>query len=110
LDGAEKFKWRSGDKCLPYGLKLLGGARRVGYTVLVEGESDCHTLWFYEIPALGIPGASTWRDEWATYLDGIEKVYVVIEPDQGGDPRREKVNSSEGIRGRLYLVELGEPK
>src|SRR5215217_796679 len=110
LDGAEKFKWRSGDKCLPYGLKLLGEARRVGYAVLVEGESDCHTLWFYEIPALGIPGASNWRDEWASYLEGIEKIYAVIEPDQGGDTLRQKLTDCEAIRERLHLLELGDHK
>jgi hypothetical protein len=110
MDGTEKFRWRSGDKPLPYGLKLLGEAREAGYVVLVEGESDCHTLWFYEIPALGIPGASNWRDEWATYLDGIEKVYAVIEPDQGGDTLREKLTGCEAIRERLHLLELGEYK
>jgi hypothetical protein len=84
IDGAEKFRWRSGDKPLPYGLKLLGEARRVGYVVLVEGESDCHTLWYHEIPALGIPGASNWRDAWISYLDGIEKIYAVIGPIRAG--------------------------
>src|SRR5215208_4907042 len=62
LDGAEMFRWRSGDKPFPYGLKLFGEAHRVGYVVLVEGESDCHTLWFHEILALGIPGVNNWRD------------------------------------------------
>ena len=78
--------------------------------VLVEGESDCHTLWFHEIPALGIPGASNWRDGWATYLDGIEKIYAIIEPDQGGDTLREKLTGCEAIRERLHLLELGEHK
>jgi hypothetical protein len=110
LDDTEKFRWRSGDKPLPYRLKLLGEARKVGYAVLVEGESDCHTLWFHDIPALGIPGASTWRDEWATYLDGIEKIYAIIEPDHGGDTLREKLTDCEAIRERLYLLELGEHK
>jgi hypothetical protein len=110
LEGGEKFKSGSGDKCLPYGLKLLGEARRVGYVVLVEGESDCHTLWFHEIPALGIPGASNWRDGWASYLEGIEKIYAVIEPDQGGDTLREKLTSCESIRERLHLVELTDHK
>ena len=64
LDGTEKFRWRSGDKPRPYGLGLLVEARKADYVILVEGESDCHTLWFYEIPALGIPGVSNWRDEW----------------------------------------------
>src|SRR5215208_3499924 len=110
LDGAEKFKWQSGDKPGPYGLRLLEVTHRVGYVVLVEGESDCHTLWYHEIPALGIPGASNWRDEWATYLDGIEKVYVVIEPDQGGDTLRERLTRCEAIRERLHLLELAEYK
>ena len=110
LDGAETFKWRSGDKPRPYGLRLLEETHSAGYVVLVEGESDCHTLWFHEIPALGIPGASNWREGWATYLDGIEKIYAVIEPDQGGDTLREKLTDCEAIRERLHLLELGEHK
>jgi hypothetical protein len=110
LEGKEKFRWRSGDKPRPYGLGLLVEARKAGYIILVEGESDCHTLWFYEIPALGIPGASNWRDGWATYLDGIEKIYAVIEPDQGGDTLREKLIGCEVIHDRLHLLELGEHK
>jgi hypothetical protein len=30
--------------------------------VLVEGESDCHTLWFHGIPAVGM------ASDFATYL------------------------------------------
>jgi MarR family len=110
VDGVEKFRWRSGDKPFPYGLGLLEEACKVGYVILVEGESDCHTLWYHEIPALGIPGTSNWRDGWATHLDGIGKIYAVIEPDQGGDVLREKLTECEVIRDRLYLVELGEHK
>src|SRR5215217_4889475 len=110
LDGTEKFRWRSGDKPSPYGLKLLEEARKAGYVVLVEGESDCHTLWYHEVPALGIPGASNWKEEWASHLDGIERIYAVIEPDQGGETLREKLTHGEAIRERLYLVELGEYK
>ncbi len=110
LDGTERFRWRSGDKPLLYGLRLLEEARKAGFVVLTEGESDCHTLWFYEIPALGIPGASNWRDEWASYLEGIEKIYVIIEPDHGGDTLRERLTRCEAIRERLHLLELAEYK
>jgi MarR family len=110
LDSSEKFRWRSGDKPRPYGLRLLEEARKAGYVVLVEGESDCHTLWFHEIPALGIPGASNWRDEWASCLEGIEKIYVIIEPDHGGDTFRERLTGCEAIRERLHLLELDEHK
>jgi hypothetical protein len=110
LDGAEKFRWRSGDKPSPYGLKLLGEARKAGFLVLVEGESDCHTLWYHEIPALGIPGASNWKAEWASHLKGIEKIYAIIEPDQGGDTLRDKLSGCEAIRERLYFLERSEHK
>jgi hypothetical protein len=83
-EGDERFRWCTGSKAMLYGLWRLEKIRKVGWVVLVEGESDTHTLWYQGIPALGIPGADTWKKEWATYLDGIERIYVVIEPDQGG--------------------------
>ena len=52
--------------------------------VLVEGESDAWTLWHHRIPALGVPGASTWKERFRHYLDGLE-VYAWREPDDGGD-------------------------
>jgi len=110
LDSTEKFRWRSGDNPLPYGLRLLSEARAASFVVLAEGESDCHTLWYHEILAFGIPGASNWQDGWATCLDGIEKIYAIIEPDQGGDTLREKLSGCEAIRERLHLLELGEYK
>ena len=110
LDGTEKLKWRSSDKPPLYGLGLLEEARKACFVVLVEGESDCHTLWHYEIPALGIPGVNNWRDGWATHLDGVERIYAIIEPDHGGDTLREKLAGCKVIRDRLHLLELGEHK
>jgi hypothetical protein len=110
LNGADKFRWRRNDKPLPYGLRLLEEARNAGYVVLVEGESDCHTLWYHEIPALGIPGASNWRNEWSVYLEGIETIFAIIEPDQGGGVFQEKLSSCEAVRDRLHFVDLGDQK
>ncbi len=75
--------------------------------MLVEGESDTQTLWFHGIPALGIPGAETWKDRWAEHLEGIERVYVVVEPDEGGQTLKEMLLVSH-VRDRLHLVDLGE--
>jgi hypothetical protein len=90
-EGDDRFRWRTGSKARLYGLWRMEGIRKVGYVVLVEGESDTQTLWYHKIPALGIPGASNWKAEWSTHLDGIEKIYAIIEPDQGGDTLREKL-------------------
>src|SRR5215217_5828585 len=105
LNGKEKFRWRSSDRPCLYGLRLLDEACKAGYVVLVEGESDCHTLWYHEIPALGIPGATSWRNEWSSALEGIEKVYVMVEPDRGGEALWERLSGS-GLKEKLYRVKL----
>lgn len=78
--------------------------------MLVEGESDCHTLWHHDIEALGVPGAANWKAEWAAHLEGVGKVYAVIEPDMGGEAFREKLTISTALRDRLRLVELNGAK
>jgi hypothetical protein len=102
----ERFKWRKGSKPCLYGLSRLHLARKAGYVVIVEGESDSHTLWDRGIPALGLPGASVWREQWAEYLQDIPTIYVLIEPDSGGNAVRTWLAAS-AIRDRVCLVELG---
>lgn len=109
-EGDDRFRWRRGDKALPYGLWRLGRAREAGYVVLVEGESDCHTLWHHGVESLGVPGACNWKEDWSAYLDGIEKVYAVVEPDGGGEAFREKLSACAGVRERLRFVQLGNAK
>jgi hypothetical protein len=109
-EGDERFRWRTGSKAMLYGLWRLEKIRKVGWVVLVEGESDTQTLWYHGFTALGIPGADTWKKQWAVYLVGVERVYVVVEPDKGGETLREALAATASIRDRIYLVELGEHK
>jgi hypothetical protein len=105
-----RFRWKSGSKALLYGLNRLAAARQAGYLALVEGVSDTQTAWLYEIPAVGLPGASIWRDARdADHLDGIERINVVVEPDQGGEAVIKWLATSR-IRERAWLVDLGEYK
>ena len=53
-----RFCWKTNSKPRPYGLWRLEEAKKAGYIVIVEGESDAQTLWYHKIPALGIPGAN----------------------------------------------------
>jgi len=105
LDGEVKFKWRSGSKTMLYGLWRLSQARERGFVILVEGESDCHTLWANGFPAVGVPGADTWKEQWADELAGIERIYCLIEPDQGGEKLRQRLAAS-SLRTRLLVVTL----
>ncbi len=104
-EGDDRFRWRKGSKPTPYGLWRLQHARESDYAYLVEGESDCHTLWHHGLPALGVPGAGTWRNEWADHLDGVEKLYAVVEPDAGGEAFWERLAASP-VREKLYRVDL----
>lgn len=105
LDGSPKIKTRRGDKHTLYGLWLLDRIRRARMVVLVEGESDVHTLWYHSFPALGIPGAKSWKSVWSEKLEGIERIYVVIEPDAAGESLWERLTASP-LREQLYRVEL----
>lgn len=105
-----RFRWRTGSKAGLYGLWRMASIRKAGWVVLVEGESDAQTLWYHGISALGIPGAKTWKLEWSEHLENIERIYVVIEPDQGGATLREKLAGCVAIKDRLHLMDLGEHK
>ena len=108
--GDNRFRWKKGDKPSLYGRWRIPLAREAGYAVLVEGESDCHTLWFYGIPAVGVPGADNFKEgRDAPLFDGIPVIYVVVEPDMGGSTLREAVSRS-ALRDRVRFVDLGEAK
>lgn len=79
-----RFTWQRGAKAMLYGLWRLKEFKTQGSEiVLVEGESDTHTLWYHGVPALGIPGASTFKPEWAQYLKGFT-VYLCQDADEAG--------------------------
>lgn len=89
----ERPKSRRGASVSLYGLWKLKKIRDAGWALLVEGESDAQTAWLAGVPALGIPGASAWKAEWAQLLDGVQ-VYAWHEPDQGGDALMARLRES----------------
>src|SRR5215210_3258544 len=105
LTGKPKVKTRKGDKHRLYGLWKLKDARTAGYAWMVEGESDWQTLCYHEEPAVGIPGANGWKAEWAADLEGIDRLYFVVE-DEAGEQCWRKLTETPEIRERLYRVEL----
>jgi hypothetical protein len=110
LTGEDRFRWRKGAKPTRYGLWKLRQAIELGWIVIVEGESDCHTLWYHQIPAVGLPGAANWREERdAAHFDKIETIYVNRENDAGGEAVDRWLSTSR-IRDRVRIVNLGEHK
>ena len=101
-DEDQRFAWKKGSKLCLYGRNR----RREGYVILNEGESDCHTLWLNGFSALGIPGATNWReDRDARHVEGIPQIYILIERDAGGEAVKKWLAAS-SIRDRTQLVSL----
>jgi CHC2 zinc finger len=90
LNGAQRFAWRKGDRVMLYGLWTLPDIRKAGWCLLEEGESDFWTARHYGLPAMGLPGASTWRPEWAEHFGGA-RVYLWVEPDGAGQALPTKI-------------------
>jgi uncharacterized protein YjiS (DUF1127 family) len=84
IHGEPRFIWRRGDKAKPYGLHQLATAQEAQSLLVVEGESDGWTAWYLGVAALGLPGASMFAQA-VSHLHDIAKVYILREPDQGGD-------------------------
>ena len=104
MDDEPRLIWKTGSKLFLYGLWRLQTSE-AKYICLVEGESDCHTLWLHRFPALGLPGAATWKEEWAEHLDRFERIYILIEPDTGGESVLKWLQTSK-IRERARLIHI----
>ena len=76
---------RDGPAPVPYGLwredNRLDDDRPL---CIVEGESDCWTLWFHGFKALGIPGASMLKTLELEHVAGATEIVVVAEADKAG--------------------------
>jgi hypothetical protein len=105
IDSENRFRWRNGSKLSLYGLWQMSKFLEKKYIFIPEGESDSQTLWFHDVPAFGLPGANSWKEEWAGALDGFERIYVAIEPDKGGEAVLRWLERSK-IRDRVRLVKL----
>ena len=110
-DHDERFRWEKGSHPRLYGLWLVDPWQKAGVrsVVLVEGESDVHTLVHAGIPALGIPGANNWRDVWAPEFDGFEHIYIVEEPDTAGQKLAQTLAASP-LADRLSIMSLDKHK
>ena len=71
--GNKEFRWGKGaaGKINLYGLWRLSEIRQTGKVLLVEGESDTQTLWYLKFPALGVAGASLFKETAIPHIEGL---------------------------------------
>lgn len=89
------FRWaETGKKVTPYGLNQPNPPGKRLF--LVEGESDCWTLWAYGYTALGLPGASTFKCLALEHVESYLEILVVEETDAAGE------KFSQGVTKHLH--------
>jgi DNA-binding transcriptional ArsR family regulator len=108
VNGVDRFKWRTGDTRILYGLWRLPEWGDADTLYLCEGTSDTWTLWHADLPALGIPSASTWREEWWREVEGFERIVLIADADDAGAGLAQKLAETcpDSLRERVHVLRL----
>lgn len=72
------------------------------YIAICEGEIDAMTAHSRLLPAVGLPGVSSWQEWFARPFDGYETIYVLADNDDKGQGQ----NFAEEIAERLENVRI----
>jgi putative DNA primase/helicase len=114
LAAGDGSRWRRGASLEGYGLWRLSPFRGGGQLFVVEGESNCWTLWRHGLPALGLPGASTARQTLhRDALDGQGRLWVHVDPGRSGEEFLRGVCLALGFcryRGEVLVIDSGAAK
>ena len=120
-NGQGGFRTDKGAKVSHYGLWRIKDYSP-DYIILVEGESDTHTLAMHGFQVLGIPGIKNYKH--CEHLAKFKKIYISIE-DKHGLEMLDKICATEkdlpdSLLDRLYVIQWrkinlynetgGEPK
>jgi hypothetical protein len=106
-DKKRRFKWRTGDSPRLYGLNWLD--EDANYVILTEGESNTQTALYKDFNSLGLPGAGTWKDEWAAVFDKFQTVYLTNDKDPAANGLLATLAKSP-IASRCMVLDLGRFK
>jgi hypothetical protein len=108
VNGVDRFKWRTGDTRILYGLWRLPEWGDADTLYLCEGTSDTWTLWHADLPALGIPSASTWKSEWWREVEGFERIVLIADADDAGAGLAQKLAETcpDHLQERVYVLKL----
>jgi hypothetical protein len=111
LSAGDGSYWPKGEGLLAYGEDRLDADSPLA---LVEGESDCWTMWFHGQNALGLPGADTVaRTLHLGHVANVQTISVVEEPDGVGKDFVRNVRrrlGELGWDGALKVVRLAGAK
>ncbi len=72
-----------------------------GDVYICEGEVDTMYLNQLGFPAVGVPGADTFQEEWATWFEGVRRIFILLDADDAGRSGAEKIQAILGARAQM---------
>ncbi len=100
-----KYRSAQGSKAALYGTDYILGENTVA---IAEGELASLHLNQIGIPAIGVPGAQTWKPEWTELLRDVKRVYIVYDADNAGKAGAEKVAKELGVKARIVEIPVAK--
>jgi len=101
------FYWeKDKDIIISYGI----WRKQKDYCIIVEGESDCWTLWYSGFNAIGIPGSTMYKKLSLDHIKQFDILYIVREEDQAGNIfifQMKKYLISLKYQGNVHVLDLG---
>jgi len=77
----KSFRWENEkSEIVPYGI----WKEQKDYCIIVEGESDCWTLWSCGFNAIGIPGSTMYKKLSLEHIKQFNALYIYEENDNAG--------------------------
>jgi hypothetical protein len=91
-------------------IQLYGGDALADATMVVmtEGEFDALIVRQWGIPAVGLPGASAFKEEWVKLFERCERVYLCLDTDAAG--QKAAWQAAELLGDKALIVQLPEGK
>jgi len=80
------------------------------YCIIVEGESDCWTLWYNNFNALGVPGSTMFKLIKLEQLNQFNDIIIIEESDSAGKVFAFQTKNhlrKIGYKGKIYIIQLG---
>ncbi len=81
-EGCGKYRTRLGQPGRLYGVEHLVSAGP--WICVTEGELDTLTLHQMGYPAVGIPGAQSWKEHWRLLFEDFSRIIVFLDGDNAG--------------------------
>ena len=91
-DEEPKYDGPSGLPARLFNLRALTNCHDI--VTIVEGEMDAISLTELGIPAVGVPGASNWREYHARIFAGFERIVMIADNDKAGNDLQRKILAS----------------